>query len=285
MANNYIPGQPWSANPKYWDTIELAGKQLPGLASVEVKRGNKWDTKQAKGQHGAKREFNGADLAKVRIVLRFITADEHEAFVSDHLPGLEPTPGKKKPDVISVGHAVTAARSVPSITIDEIDGPKVADGITSYIVDGTEFREPEKKNAVGTARGLGPGLSCPQYLAAYQKAQAELAAAQSELVAASRQLADYRRQREAAGYATGGLAGAGAGAQTVGETQAEAKSVAAQRRIAIASQDIQAAVAAMTANRCPMPPSASPAATGGGNWYSAELKSAKGTAAGGTASG
>lgn len=275
---DYIPAQPWSANPKFWDTIELAGKQLPGLAAVECERGNKWDTKQAKGQHGAKREFNGADLAKVKIVLRFITASEHEAFVSDHLPGLEPTPGKKTPDVISVGHAVTAARSVPSVTLDKLDGPKIQSGFVHYHIEATEFREPEKKNATGTAKGLAPGKTCAQYLATYQKGQADLATAEREIALLGPQYNQAVASRQS--QTVLGIAAP----VSADETRLQSQLTTAQAQKNVAMGLIQGAAALMSSNNCPKPPSTTAAATGGGTWYSSELSSSKGTAAGGTVS-
>lgn len=273
-----IPAQPWSANPKFWDTIELNGKQVPGLAAVDCERGNKWDTKQAKGKHGGKREFNGADLAKVKITIRLITGDEHDEFVKDHLPGIEPSPGKKAADVVTIGHAVTYARNVPSITIDKVDGPKIQNGIAVYIIDGTEQRPLEKKNATGAAGGGTVGGTCAQLLAQYHKAQEDLASAMGDQRRYLSQYSAYKSQREAAGLHVLGSSLE----PSLDENEAARNASIATANLATAQVAMTNAVAAMTAKGCPKAPSTSPAATGGGTWYSAELKSAKGAAAGGT---
>lgn len=152
-----IPNGPWHDTPDDWDKVELAGKVWPGLAMVEVRRANKWDTKKAQGSHGAEREFKGSDLAPVRIEIRYWTTEHHEQ-VREYLPDIEPTPGKAKQDAVSIKHAVTILRKVESITIDDIDGPKVSNGIGTITITATEYRKPTSENATGTASGRnGPG--------------------------------------------------------------------------------------------------------------------------------
>ena len=150
----YIDPAPWDEDGQFWDTIEIAGKLWPGLATVDVTRGNKWDTKKAKGAHGGEREFNGADLGKVKIQIRCWTTEQLIALV-DLLPDIEPVPGKEKCDAVSISHPVAIIRKCLSVTIDSVAGPKVQDRMSVLDIDCTEYRKPESKNASGTASGGG----------------------------------------------------------------------------------------------------------------------------------
>ena len=154
----YIPAGPWDENPELWDRLSVAGREFSGLATVDVDRSNKWQTKAAKGSHGAERTFGGVELAKVRIEYRVWTSEQYAELLDDLLPILEPDPTKGKRDAIAIGHAVATARKLSSITIDGIAGPKRAEpGIFALYIDATEQRPPETKNASGTAKGGGSG--------------------------------------------------------------------------------------------------------------------------------
>ena len=150
----YIPAGPWDENPELWDRLSVAGREFSGLATVDVDRSNKWQTKAAKGSHGAERTFGGVELAKVRIEYRVWTSEQYAELLNDLLPILEPDPTRGKRDAIAIGHAVATARKLTSITVDGIAGPKRAEpGIFALYIDATEQRPPEAKNALGTAKG------------------------------------------------------------------------------------------------------------------------------------
>jgi hypothetical protein len=148
-----LPDPP-QAVAELWDSITFNDVQCPGVASVSISRANKWDTKKAQGSHGGERTFKGSDLASVKIQIKLWTLEQHDAFLADHLPPLEPDPGKKKPDGVTIGHAVATARNVRAITVDSVSGPEADHaGFVTYDIDATEYREPDKKNATGKATG------------------------------------------------------------------------------------------------------------------------------------
>lgn len=157
-----LPRLPWTGDGyKLWDFVTVGGKECPGLAVVKVKRANKWDEKKAKGSHGGDRNFSGADLAKGSLQVTMLTEEQHEKFKADILPQVEPVPGKKKPDALVIGSPILAARSVTAVTIDDVDGPDVANGQIVYTISWTEARAPEKKNASGLAgHGVVPAGEC-----------------------------------------------------------------------------------------------------------------------------
>jgi hypothetical protein len=175
----YIPAGPWDENPELWDRLSVAGREFSGLATLDVDRSNKWQTKAAKGSHGAERTFGGVELAKVRIEYRVWTSEQYAELLDDLLPILEPDPTKGKRDAIAIGHAVATARKLTSITIDGIAGPKRAEpGIFALYIDATEQRPPESKNALGTAKGgSGKAQSPCQALEEQYRANRKAAAA------------------------------------------------------------------------------------------------------------
>lgn len=152
-----IPVQPWSGedNARLWSKLVLGDTEVPGVAKVRVKRANKWERKKAKGQHGGGRNFAGADDAEIEIEIRMLSSEEEADFNRVILPIIEPTPGKEKPEAILLGHPVAVIRKVKAITIDDVDGPDTSNGIITYRIKATEFREPDKKNASGAVKGGG----------------------------------------------------------------------------------------------------------------------------------
>ncbi len=158
----YIPEAPWESPNEDWDTLTVNGKEWPGFVTIKLGRKNKWQDKKSKAKHGAERDFNGADNAGLRILIRLKTKADHDRFKTECLPVIEPIPGKKTCDVLTVGHPVTAARNCPTITIDEVEGPEQVDGEVHYEIEATEQRKLDANNAKGTA-GKGTGKGLPIY--------------------------------------------------------------------------------------------------------------------------
>lgn len=146
-----IPSAPWNEDSVLWDHVQLKGVEWPGFAVVEVDRANKWDTKKAKGKNGGERTFNGADLAKVKIRVKLWDSSLY-ARLTECIADVEPNPGKEKADAISIEHPITTIRKVSLITIDHVN-TRLSEGLFEVDIDATEHREPEAKNAFGTASG------------------------------------------------------------------------------------------------------------------------------------
>ena len=154
MAEHIPPG-PWDDFPEAWDIVAIGDRDWPGLARVDISRANKWDTKKAAKTHGGEREFKGADLASVKIEIRFWTSEDWDLIVNELLSMVEPDPGKKKPEALKLSHVSASARKVSAITVDSVTGPIVSGGQGVITIDATEYREPDKKNAGGKASGKG----------------------------------------------------------------------------------------------------------------------------------
>ena len=169
-----IPRGPWHTNPEAWDSAVIDGKTWPGIATINFKRANKWDTPKAQGSHGAPRKFKGVDLGTGSIEIVYWTQEQHDEIVT-LLADLEPEPGKTEPKSHRIGHAVATVRKLKDFTVDDIDGPKVKAGIGTFVIGITEHREPTTNKATGTVKGSAGGNSGTAKNAAYcQARQAEI---------------------------------------------------------------------------------------------------------------
>lgn len=186
----YIPAGPWDTNPELWDRLSLNDREFLGLATIDVDRSNKWQTKAAKGSHGAERTFGGVELAKVRIEYRVWTSEQYDELLTELLPIIEPEPTKAKRDAIRVAHAVATARKLSAITIDSIAGPKRAEpGVFALYIDATEHLPPQSKNALGTASGTGkPKSPCQALEEQYRANRAAASAARAKAAELAAQL-------------------------------------------------------------------------------------------------
>lgn len=113
---------PWPEDdPAAWDTLLLGGTIFPGLAKVTCSGGDKIDVKDAPGADGENTTFQGQKARSGTMKIR-VWRGEQWSDLEDLLTNvLEPAKGKKEP--LFIAHAVTAARQVANIYIEDIDGP------------------------------------------------------------------------------------------------------------------------------------------------------------------
>jgi hypothetical protein len=250
-----IPAQPWTGLEGQWDHIQLAGKDVPGLAKVTVKRANKWDKKKAKGTHKSTKEFGGVDDAIVTVHLRIWTKDDWDLFVSSVLPDIEPKAGKKTPDSVAISHPVTDTRGISLVVVDDIEGPEVTDGCLIMKISCTEHELPDKKNATGSAgyAGAKKASGCAALLQMYQQNSKALADAQNDEHGLNGRLRTAQQQstRNAANGVTNDF------------TSSEIADLNGQlatnkTKQSVATQLIQVALQGMTDNKCPPMPQAGP---------------------------
>lgn len=179
--NGQLIISPWVDEDVVWDTLFIDGEEWPGLATVTVKRGNRWDRKVAKGSHGETQTYTGASNADLVIKLRIWTTD-HFVAMRDLLPTIEPEPGKEdgsKPHDIL--HPVAEIRKVKAFIVLDVDGPKPdREGTWAFTISGAEYRQPESKGAKGNA--VGGGGICAQ-LAAIQQQQLQIMSTSSDFLA------------------------------------------------------------------------------------------------------
>lgn len=188
MAGRDIPLGPWHIEPELWGKISLAGKVLPGVATITgLKRANRFDEKKAKGKSGSKDEFLGVDPAEMTIEIRFWTAEQWETIKKDHLADIMPNTEKEKLDSIAASHALLIAFKIDLIIIKSVSAPvKAEDGIYSMTIEAKEYRKPSAKNATGTMGGgrtksLGLAGDCGALVIQRQQLQADLQAMKGSL--------------------------------------------------------------------------------------------------------
>jgi len=144
---------------------------------VEIDRGPKWDRKPVKGQTGETQTFGGWNNADVKIRVRTWTKAQHDDFIANVLPIIEPTPGKDAPNALAFDHAVARARKVDVVRIEKIKGPTVDDDGTFSEWEIPAFQSIKKVPQQG---GSGkPGQTpCQQCKALLDQKTAEYTAAQ-----------------------------------------------------------------------------------------------------------
>lgn len=117
---------PWPEDqPATWDTLLLAGTIFPGLAKVTCQGGHKIDVKDAPGSDGESTTLQGEKVKSGTILIRVWDAQQWSDLEDLVTNVLEPVKGKKEP--LFMAHAVTAARNVANVIIEEIDGPTFVD--------------------------------------------------------------------------------------------------------------------------------------------------------------
>lgn len=128
-----MAGIPWPHDdPGAWNTCELAGIALPGLAHVKVKLSEELEVKKPKGGHGATITRQGYALSDVTIVLRMWTAAQWEEWQGT-VKSLRPAP--KSGDgtgarPVAITHAKANAYGIRAISIKEITDDAAAEGFT-----------------------------------------------------------------------------------------------------------------------------------------------------------
>lgn len=177
MVQQFIPGTPWYESPDEWDKLSLGGKDIPGTARVRINRGNKWDRKIAKGEHGETQEYNGAQAASVEIEIRLETTEQYIAFAKI-LSEFEPDRGKKEQKPHDLIHPAASIRNVRSVCIEDIDGPDTDGQFAVFRFSCFEYQPPSSKNAKGTAKGATE--ACAANLVAYDALLTRFASAPTE---------------------------------------------------------------------------------------------------------
>jgi hypothetical protein len=159
----------WHDAPEVWDTLVLNDRPWPGVARVKVKRGRKYDRKEAGGANGETQTFKGTKAADVDITVR-VHKKDWEA-VQAELEYIEPFVGKAKVQPISIGHAVTAVRKVLTIQIEDVEGPDNGeDGVATFTIKAFEASKTNKANGSGTGKPKTHDQTCREAWEAHSKA-------------------------------------------------------------------------------------------------------------------
>lgn len=148
-----------------WDTVFLAGLQLPGVCEVDCE--SQRHVQKKKGQEdGARPTYRGTDPAPVTIRVRLATKAQWDKY-QEIEPKIWPASGKGTPAPLPIAHPATEARRIHSVIVKKITSPRAegsATGVRVVTLTCEEFFPPKKshKKAVATPSAprnvLGAGL-------------------------------------------------------------------------------------------------------------------------------
>lgn len=148
----------WHDDPDVYDALFLAGRRVPGVATVKITRKVKIDKKSAKGKNKAVITKQGVEAADIDITIRLLEREEFEEMKA-LMPLIEPVPDAKTAgadDALDIAHWATWMRNIEAIVIEETVGPELNDGIFELKIKAIEFERP--KVVKGTGSGVGTGV-------------------------------------------------------------------------------------------------------------------------------
>jgi hypothetical protein len=154
----------WDDDSDAWDTVFLAGRQMPGVATIKVSRKVKLDKKSAKGKNKAKVTKQGQEAASVTITLKMISRDDKRSLY-EALPLIEPVADKEKAtdqDALDISSYATHFRSIRAIIVEEVEGPELVDGFLTLVIKAVEFHKESKGTGLGGGGGLRFGFFTDQ---------------------------------------------------------------------------------------------------------------------------
>lgn len=112
----------WTDYPEVWDTVSIAGIQLPGICNVTANVKRKADIKNAKGVAGATISDDGPDASDVEITLLLHSKTHWKEYLSV-VDALNPNTGKGKYNAVDVDHPALATVGIDRIFILELTSP------------------------------------------------------------------------------------------------------------------------------------------------------------------
>jgi hypothetical protein len=138
----------WLDNPQIYDTCQLGGMTLPGLAQLTANIGRKLDVKQAKGVDGATITDNGSEVEDVQIVLTMWTRPQWSAY-QQILPAIDPNNQKGKTTPKDIVHPMVNLHGIRRVYVTKISSPQPSrlKGAFEITIQCKGWR-PEPKNPV-----------------------------------------------------------------------------------------------------------------------------------------
>jgi hypothetical protein len=102
-----------------WDRFVVAGRALPGVATVDGAKRVRLDERSASGSDGASLTHQGNDGAQVTVRLRMWTADQVEEWGRREKEFLARA-GKSRPKPVVVYHPALAIHGIKSLFVKEV---------------------------------------------------------------------------------------------------------------------------------------------------------------------
>ncbi len=151
-------GATYAANP--WDTVKLAGKPLPGICEIEIKKNRDVDKKKAAGSDGARITLHGMEPGAATIKVTIWTPEQLRVFQSmwtEFFPGDNKRPpkypkGKPYPPALDISHPACNMHNVRSVVIVGGDGPTPGSVPKTrvFTIHALEYLAPGKESATSS---------------------------------------------------------------------------------------------------------------------------------------
>lgn len=130
----------WLDAPFTWDTLIVAGKEIPGLARVRAAREYKVDKKNGAGADGATLTGLGHLPVEATITLKLWQPAQAQE-LQQLLPLILPKPKKGRPVPVDVSHPALAFLGVRALYFTRVGAPEPTSekGVYEVELKGTEF--------------------------------------------------------------------------------------------------------------------------------------------------
>lgn len=148
----------WGDNPDAWDTLSLAGEEIPGIVDLDGEISQKMDAAAPKGSVGQRWEWSGRDIPRLTITVVMWTAEHWKAYKA-LLPKIMPT--EQQPEGIDAAHPVLRLYKITTLVIHSVSFPKSqgqdAKGrqIKTVTIKAGQYRPVTKKVAGAGTGGTG----------------------------------------------------------------------------------------------------------------------------------
>jgi len=112
----------WEDAPELWDTVRIAGENLPGNAKVTGDVVRKLTKSNAKGVDGATITDDGADPTDIEIEIVLATREQWKAY-QRIVPLLDPNVGKGSATAVDIVHPALALHKIVQVYVERVSIP------------------------------------------------------------------------------------------------------------------------------------------------------------------
>lgn len=141
-----MAGDFWDTEPEAWDRCVLGKFLLPGVATVKIERGRKFEKKSAKGRNGATITDGGGEGAEVTIELAMTTAEEWQSWRA-LASVIDPT--KSAPQAYGIVHPQATAFQVKTVMVAKLSAGQPKGGVYTAKIKCEEWFATPKKGVKG----------------------------------------------------------------------------------------------------------------------------------------
>jgi hypothetical protein len=106
-----------------WDALVIAGLVTPGIATVTARRNTRLQKNESPGTDGETLNMLGLRAAEIQVTIRLLTQGDLDAW-EVLVPSLQATPGKPRPDPVSVYHPALDMLNIHALYVEDLGIPE-----------------------------------------------------------------------------------------------------------------------------------------------------------------